>query len=167
MMAAVWSARRVARQLSLSVWVASRCWDQWIREMLFTRRPSARHSRQTSRREDRYIVRNARVQPTASSAADQAHLALSLEAPVSSRTVRRCLVDGHFRSGLSLRVLPLTTTLLRLCFELCLRRGNWTAAGWNQVVFSDESRFNISSDDNCVCVWIPRSERLNPAFALQ
>ncbi|GFX16394.1 transposable element Tcb2 transposase [Trichonephila clavipes] len=38
---------------------------------------------------------------------------------------------------------------------------------WNQVVFSEESRFNISSDDNRVCVWRPRGERLNPTFALQ
>ncbi|GFU89270.1 transposable element Tcb2 transposase [Trichonephila clavipes] len=35
------------------------------------------------------------------------------------------------------------------------------------VVFSDESRFYLSSDDNRVRVWRPRGERLNPAFALQ
>ncbi|GFY31748.1 transposable element Tcb2 transposase [Trichonephila clavipes] len=46
-------------------------------------------------------------------------------------------------------------------------RGNWIAAEWNQVVFSNESRFNLSSDDNHVRVWIPRGERFNPAFALQ
>ncbi|GFV70470.1 transposable element Tcb2 transposase [Trichonephila clavipes] len=44
---------------------------------------------------------------------------------------------------------------------------NWTAAEWNQVVFSDESRFNLSNDDNLVHMWRPRDERLNPAFALQ
>ncbi|GFY22070.1 transposable element Tcb2 transposase [Trichonephila clavipes] len=37
----------------------------------------------------------------------------------------------------------------------------------NQVVFSDKSRFNLSSDDNGVRVWRPRGERLNPTFALQ
>ncbi|GFT67415.1 transposable element Tcb2 transposase [Trichonephila clavipes] len=47
------------------------------------------------------------------------------------------------------------------------RGGNWTAAEWNQVVFSDESRSNLSSDGNRVRVWRPRGERLNPAFALQ
>ncbi|GFU64656.1 uncharacterized protein TNCV_3578901 [Trichonephila clavipes] len=30
-----------------------------------------------------------------------------------------------------------------------------------------ESKFNLSSDDNRVCVWRPHGERLNPAFALQ
>ncbi|GFU07254.1 transposable element Tcb2 transposase [Trichonephila clavipes] len=38
---------------------------------------------------------------------------------------------------------------------------------WNQVVLSDESRFNLSSDGNRVRVWRPHDERLNPAFALQ
>ncbi|GFW66012.1 transposable element Tcb1 transposase [Trichonephila clavipes] len=38
---------------------------------------------------------------------------------------------------------------------------------WNKVVFSDESRFNLSSDDNRVRVWRPRGKRLNPAFSLQ
>ncbi|GFY13803.1 transposable element Tcb2 transposase [Trichonephila clavipes] len=39
MMEAGWSARRVARQLGSSDCVVRRCWDQWIREMSFTRRP--------------------------------------------------------------------------------------------------------------------------------
>ncbi|GFW06691.1 uncharacterized protein TNCV_3287921 [Trichonephila clavipes] len=45
-------------------------------------------------------------------------------------------------------------------FEWCRARGNWNAAEWNQVVFSDELRFNLSSDDNCVCVWKPHGEIL-------
>ncbi|GFW23206.1 transposable element Tcb1 transposase [Trichonephila clavipes] len=71
MIEAGWSARRVARQLGRTGCVVKRCWDQWIREMSFTQRPSSGHPRQTSRREDRHIVKNARVQTTASSAAIQ------------------------------------------------------------------------------------------------
>ncbi|GFW43221.1 transposable element Tcb2 transposase [Trichonephila clavipes] len=44
---------------------------------------------------------------------------------------------------------------------------NWTAAEWNQVVFSDESRLNLIRDDNRVRVWRLRGGRLNPVFALQ
>ncbi|GFT84759.1 transposable element Tcb2 transposase [Trichonephila clavipes] len=120
MMEAGWSTRRVARQLCRSDCVVRRCWDQCIREISFTRIPGSGRPRQTSRRETRYIIRNARLQPTASPAAIQAHVAPSLGAPVSSRTIR-----------------------------------------------SHESRFNLSSDDNPVRVWRPRSERLNPAFPVQ
>ncbi|GFV63773.1 transposable element Tcb2 transposase [Trichonephila clavipes] len=48
--------------------------------MSFTRRPGSGRPRQTSRQEDRHIIRNARVQPSASSAAIQAQVAPSLEA---------------------------------------------------------------------------------------
>ncbi|GFY06001.1 transposable element Tcb2 transposase [Trichonephila clavipes] len=76
---------------------------------MFTRKPSSVRPRQTSRREDHHIVRNAREQPTASSVAIQAQI---------------------------------------------------------QIVFSDESRFNLRSD-NHVRVWRTRGERLNLAFTLQ
>ncbi|GFW97391.1 transposable element Tcb2 transposase [Trichonephila clavipes] len=69
MMEAVWSVKRVSRQLGHSDCVIRRCWDQWIREMSCTRRPGSGHPQQTSLREDHHIVKNARVQPTASSAA--------------------------------------------------------------------------------------------------
>ncbi|GFU11571.1 transposable element Tcb2 transposase [Trichonephila clavipes] len=117
MMKAGWSARRVARQLGLSDCVVRRCWNQWIREISFTRRAGSGRPRQISRREDRHIVRNARVQPTASSAAIQAQVAPSLGALVSSRTTRRCLAEGHLGSRRPLRVLPLTPTHRRLRLE--------------------------------------------------
>ncbi|GFU39785.1 transposable element Tcb2 transposase [Trichonephila clavipes] len=75
------SARQVARKLGHSDYVVRRCWDQWIREISFTRRPGSGRHQQTSHREDRHIVRNAQVQPTASSAAIQAQVAPSLGAP--------------------------------------------------------------------------------------
>ncbi|GFX48838.1 transposable element Tcb2 transposase [Trichonephila clavipes] len=86
--------------------------------MSFTRRPGSGRPRQTSCREDRHIVRNARVQPTASSAAFQAQVAPSLE-KVSSRTIRRCLAEGHLGSRCPLRVLPLTPTHRRLRLDWC------------------------------------------------
>ncbi|GFU18070.1 transposable element Tcb2 transposase [Trichonephila clavipes] len=119
-MEAGWSTRRVACQLCRSNCVVKRCWDQWIQEMSFTRGPGLGRSRQTSRREDPHIVKNARVQPTATLATIQAQVAPSIETAVSFRTIR-----------------------------------------------SDESRFNLSSDDNRVRVWRFHGERMNPAFALQ
>ncbi|GFX40132.1 transposable element Tcb2 transposase [Trichonephila clavipes] len=105
MMEAGWSARRVTRQLRRFDCVLRRCWNQWIREISFMRRPDSGRPRQTSRRKDCHIWFHA--------------------------------------------------------------RGNWSAAEWYQVDFSDESRFNLSRDDNRVRVWRPRGERLNPAFALK
>ncbi|GFV81526.1 transposable element Tcb2 transposase [Trichonephila clavipes] len=135
--------------------------------MSFTRRPGSGCPQQTSRLEDRHIVRNASVQPISLSDAIHAQVALSLGAPVSSRTIRRRMAEGHLGSWRSLRVLPLKPTHRCLRLEWCHARGNWTAAEWNQIVFSDESRFNLSSDDNRVRVLRPRGEYITPDFSLQ
>ncbi|GFV40904.1 transposable element Tcb2 transposase [Trichonephila clavipes] len=99
--------------------------------MSFTRRSSSGHPQQTSRR-DHHIVRNARVQPTASSAAIQAQVAPSLGTPVYSRAIRKRLAKGHLGSWRPKRVLPLTPTLRRLRLEWCRAREHWTTAEWNQ-----------------------------------
>ncbi|GFS59539.1 uncharacterized protein TNCV_3726311 [Trichonephila clavipes] len=80
-MEARYSARRVARHLDHFDCVVRRCWDRWIKEMSFTRRPGSGRPRQTSRREDWHIIR---ILPTASSAAIQAQVAPSLYAHIFS-----------------------------------------------------------------------------------
>ncbi|GFV75840.1 transposable element Tcb2 transposase [Trichonephila clavipes] len=100
-----------------------------------------------------HIVRNARVQPTASSSAIQAQVAPSVGSLVSSRTIRRRLAEGHLGSRRPIRVMPLNIPHRQIRLEWCHARGKWTAAEWNQVVFSDKSKFNLSSDNNRVRVW--------------
>ncbi|GFU40606.1 transposable element Tcb2 transposase [Trichonephila clavipes] len=94
-----------------------RCSDQWIRDNSFTQRPGSGRPRHTSRQENRHIVRNARVQLTASSTAIQAQVTPSLGAPACSRTIRRHLAEGYLGSWRPLRVLTLTPTHRRLRFE--------------------------------------------------
>ncbi|GFW82528.1 transposable element Tcb2 transposase [Trichonephila clavipes] len=83
-LAAIQSAKLVPRQLGRFDCVLRRCWNQWMRVMSFTRKPGSGRPRQTSRHEDRYIVRNAREQPTGLSAAIQVQVASSLRTHVSS-----------------------------------------------------------------------------------
>ncbi|GFT63472.1 transposable element Tcb2 transposase [Trichonephila clavipes] len=112
--------------------------------MSFTRRPGSEGLRQTSRREDSHIGTLCLLE----------------------------LYEGAWLKDIWDRCAhcvccTLTPTRRRLPLEWCHVRGNWTAAEWNHVVFSDESRFNLSSDNNRVRVWRPRGERHNPVFALQ
>ncbi|GFU94719.1 transposable element Tcb2 transposase [Trichonephila clavipes] len=167
MMEAGWSPSRVVRQLGRSDYIVRRCWDQWIREMSFTRGPGSGFPRWTSLRKDHHNVNNARIKPTASSAALQAQVVPSLGTPVSARTIRKHLAEGRLGSRRPLRVQPLMPSRRRLCLDWYRARGTRTAAEWNQVVFSNGSRFNHSSDDNRVRMWRSRGERLHPALALK
>ncbi|GFU89775.1 transposable element Tcb2 transposase [Trichonephila clavipes] len=55
--------------------------------------------------------------PNASSAAIQVQVAPSLRAPVSSKTIRRRLAEGHLGSRRPLHVQPLTPTYRRIRSE--------------------------------------------------
>ncbi|GFT96264.1 transposable element Tcb2 transposase [Trichonephila clavipes] len=80
----------------------------------------------------------------------QTQVAPLLGTPASSRTIRRCLAEAHLGSRM-----PLKPTRGHLRLEWCRARGNWTTSEWNQITFNNESRFNLSSDDNSVRVWRP------------
>ncbi|GFU68010.1 HTH_Tnp_Tc3_2 domain-containing protein [Trichonephila clavipes] len=67
-------------------------------------------------------LRNARVQPTVSSAAIQAQVAPSIVAPMSYRIIRKRVAEEHLGSRRPLRVLPLTPTNRRLHLEWCHAR---------------------------------------------
>ncbi|UYV79305.1 RPS13 [Cordylochernes scorpioides] len=62
----------------------------------------------------------------------------------------------------SVRRLPLTPLNRRQRLEWCRARSTWMTE-WHRVVFSDESRFCLSSDSRRVRVWRRRGERSNPA----
>ncbi|GFV17631.1 HTH_Tnp_Tc3_2 domain-containing protein [Trichonephila clavipes] len=78
------------------------------RDVIYTKARLTGRPRQTSRRKVRYIVRNARIQPNASSATIQALVEPSLGTPVPYRTIRRRLAEGHLGSRRPQRGLPLT-----------------------------------------------------------
>ncbi|GFW19302.1 transposable element Tcb2 transposase [Trichonephila clavipes] len=85
--------------------------------MSFIQRPGSGRPCQTSCRENHRIVRNIRVLPTASSVAIHADVAPSLRGPVSSRSKRRRLAEGHLGSRHPLSVPPLTAILQRFRLE--------------------------------------------------
>ncbi|GFT49088.1 transposable element Tcb1 transposase [Trichonephila clavipes] len=69
------------------------------------------------------------------------------------------LAEGHLGRRRPLRALSLTPTHRRLRLEWWYSRGICTAAEWNQVVFSDESRFmwrpRGEHPQSCLCFPIP------------
>ncbi|GFV62116.1 transposable element Tcb1 transposase [Trichonephila clavipes] len=68
--------------------------------------------------------------------------------PVPSReTIRRRLTEVGLRSRRSLRRLPLTPHHRQCRLDFCRPRATWSVTDWRRVVFSDESRFSLSADD--------------------
>ncbi|UYV60607.1 hypothetical protein LAZ67_1001647 [Cordylochernes scorpioides] len=81
-------------------------------------------------------------------------------------TISRRLVANGLHSCRPLRKLPLTPPNRRQRLEWCRARSTWMTE-WYRVVFSDESRFCLSSDSRRVRVWRRRGERSNPAAIVE
>ncbi|UYV71912.1 hypothetical protein LAZ67_9001122 [Cordylochernes scorpioides] len=81
-------------------------------------------------------------------------------------TISRRLVANGLHSCRPLRRLPLTPPNRRQRLEWCRARSTWMTE-WHRVVFSDESRFCLSSDSRRVRVWRRRGERFNLAAIVE
>ncbi|UYV70232.1 hypothetical protein LAZ67_7002248 [Cordylochernes scorpioides] len=103
-------------------------------------------------RVDRRILRQAVAAPQATCTAILQHVQDTLDHSISTRTISRRLVANGLYSCRPLRRLPLTPPNRRQRLEWCRARSTWMTE-WHRVVFSDESRFCLSSDSRRVRVW--------------
>ncbi|GFU20058.1 transposable element Tcb2 transposase [Trichonephila clavipes] len=71
------------------------------------------------------------------------------------------LAEANLKSKRPFRALPLTPEHLQLRLQWCQARSMWNETEWQKVVFSDESRFVLGTDDNRVRVWRRPGERYN------
>ncbi|GFV83111.1 transposable element Tcb1 transposase [Trichonephila clavipes] len=157
MKTASWSTRRVAGQVDLSVCAVRNCWEQWTREGTHVRKTGSGATRKTTRREDRRIVRQALVDPTVTRPTIRADVG----AAIVPQTISRHLAEANHKSKRPFRALPLTPEHRQLRLWWCQARSMWNVTDWQKVVFSDESRFVLGTDDNRVRVWMRPGERYN------
>ncbi|GFV90777.1 transposable element Tc1 transposase [Trichonephila clavipes] len=68
------------------------------------------------------------------------------------QTIPRHLAEANLKSKRPFRALPLTPEHRQLRLQWCQARLMWNVTDWTKVVFSDESRFVLETDDNRVRV---------------
>ncbi|GFX09533.1 transposable element Tcb1 transposase [Trichonephila clavipes] len=149
MKTAGWSTRRVAGQVDHSECAARNCWEQWTREGTHARKTGSGAKSKTTRREDRRIVRQALVDPTVTCSTIRADVGVA----IVPQTTSSHLAEANLKSKRPFRALPLTPEHRQLRLQWCQARSMWNVTVWQKVVFSDESRFALGTDDNRVWVW--------------
>ncbi|GFX63499.1 transposable element Tcb2 transposase [Trichonephila clavipes] len=105
MKTAGWSTRLVAGQVDRLECAIRNCWEQWTREGTHARKSGSGAIRKTTRREDRWIVRKALVDPTVTRSTIQAHVGV----PIVPQTISRHLAEANLESKRPFRALPLTS----------------------------------------------------------
>ncbi|GFY18316.1 transposable element Tc1 transposase [Trichonephila clavipes] len=149
MKTAGWSTRRVTFQVDRSVCVVRNCWEQWTREGSHVRKTGSVATRKTTRREDQRTVRQALVDPTVTRSTIRADAGIA----IVPQTIYRHLAEANLKSKRLFRALPLTPKHRQLRLQWCHARSMWNVTDWHKVLFSDESRFVLGTDDNRVRVW--------------
>ncbi|GFU21560.1 transposable element Tcb1 transposase [Trichonephila clavipes] len=152
-----WSTRRVAGQVDRSECAVRNCWEQWTREGTHAWKTGSGATRKTTRREDRRIVRQALVDPTVTRSTIRADVGVAIVPQIISRH----LAEANLKSKRPIRAIPLTPEHQQLRLQWCQAKSMWNVRDWQKVVFSDESRFVLGTDDNRVRVWRRHGERYN------
>ncbi|GFW04671.1 uncharacterized protein TNCV_3897231 [Trichonephila clavipes] len=149
MKTAGWSTLHVAGQGDRSECAVRNCWEQWTREGTHAGKTETGATRKTTRREDRRIVRHALVDPTVTRSTIGANVGVA----IVPQTISRLLAEANLKSKRPFRAPPLLPEHRQLHLQWCQARSMWNVTDRQKVVFSDESRFVLGTDDNRVRVW--------------
>lgn len=160
------SYRKIAARTQCNATTVMRVWKKWTEENQTRRKPGSGARNSTTARDDRHLIRMAVTDRTASSRVLAQRWSTATGVLLSSSTVRRRLLQHELRARVPLRRIPLSLNHRRLRLQWAQQHSAWRAQ-WQQVVFSDESRYNLEYNDGRVRVRRYRGERLLPQCVIQ
>ncbi|GFY06667.1 transposable element Tcb2 transposase [Trichonephila clavipes] len=143
----------VAREFDIAHSVVSRLWKSLKTTGMCSRRHGGGRVRSTTPAEDRYIVLSAKRnrRTTAQQVANQFLAASGKQ--ISRKTVARRLRGRGLYARRPVVCVPLTRQHRTARLQWCREHHNWTEQDWACVLFSDESRFSLSSDCRRQLIW--------------
>ncbi|GFX52737.1 transposable element Tcb2 transposase [Trichonephila clavipes] len=144
-------------QFTEAFWYRVGFYEQWTREGTHVRKTGSGTTKNNTRREDRRIVRQELVDPTVT----HSTIRPDVDVAIVPQTISRHLAEANLKSKCPFRALPLTPEHRQLRLQWCQARSMWNVTDWQNVVFSDESRLVLGTDDNRVWVWRRPGERYN------
>ncbi|GFU68921.1 transposable element Tcb1 transposase [Trichonephila clavipes] len=143
----------VAREFDIAHSVVSRLWKSFKTTGMCSRRHGGGRVRSTTPAEDRYIVLSAKRnrRTTVQQVANQFLAASGKQ--MSRKIVARHLRGGGLYARRPVVCVPLTRQHRTARLQWCREHHNWTEQDWACVLFSDESRFSLSSDCRHQLIW--------------
>ncbi|GFS86316.1 transposable element Tcb2 transposase [Trichonephila clavipes] len=144
------SVTSVAAEFGIAHSIVSRLWRQFQTTGTAIRGFSCGRPRGTTPADDRYIVLQARRNRRQTEGKIAGHTTQATGRLISRFTVARRLHGG----GLFAR-------------RPCREHWNWRDNEWGRVLFTDESRFSLSSDSHRILIWRERGSRNYPSNIIE
>lgn len=157
------SQLEIANALNIAPSVVCRALQRYREFGTAQRRHGGGNFRRTTEREDRLVRMNARRNPFLTARQLQNRLFESSGTQVSDQTIRNRLREVGLRSYRPVRRPSLDTRHRRARLEWVNSRLRENQ-NWEFVLFSDESRFCLSSDSRRLRVWRRPNTRFEPQF---
>ncbi|GFV30022.1 transposable element Tcb2 transposase [Trichonephila clavipes] len=161
------SVTSVAAEFGIAHSIVSRFWRQFQTTGTAIRGFSSGRPRGTTPADDRYIVLQARRNRRQTAAEIARHTTQATGRPISRFTVARRLHGGGLFARRPVRCVPLTPAHRRRRSLLCREHRNWRDNEWGRVLFTDESRFSLSSDSHRMLIWRERGSRNHPSNIIE
>lgn len=172
-----YSQHAVAIRMGVSQSVVSRAYARYQETNRYNRRPGQGCHRVTTPRDDRAIVQQVRREPfnnaniVARNFPNRRQQQQQQRQPqrhpvrnISSRTVINRLHETGLHARHPNRVPMLTARHRRARLAYANAHRDWTLRQWGNVLFTDESRFNLHGSDRRPLVWRRRGERFRQNF---
>ncbi|GFW15955.1 transposable element Tcb2 transposase [Trichonephila clavipes] len=161
------SVTSVAAEFGIAHSIVSRLWRQFQTTGTAIRGFSSDRPRGTTPVEDRYIVLQDRRNRRQTAGEIARHTTQVTGRPTLEFTVARRLHGGGLFARRPVRCVPLTPAHQRRRTLWCREHRNWRDNEWGRVLFTDESRFSLSSDSHRILIWRERGSRNHPSNIIE
>ncbi|GFX65876.1 transposable element Tcb2 transposase [Trichonephila clavipes] len=161
------SVTSVAAEFRIAHSIVSRLWRQFQTTGTAIRGFISARPRGTTPADYRYIVLEARRNRRQTAGEIARHTTQATGRPISRFTVARRLHGGGLFARRPVRCVPLTPAHRRRRSLWCREHRNWRDNEWGRVLFTDESRFSLSSDSHRILIWRERGSRNHPSNIIE
>ncbi|GFV42008.1 transposable element Tcb1 transposase [Trichonephila clavipes] len=159
--------RSVAAEFGIAHSIVSRLWRQFHTTGTAIRGFSSGRPRGTTPTDDQYIVLQGRRNMRQTAEEIARHTTQATGRPISRFTVARRLHGGGLFARRPVRCVPLTPAHRRKRSLWCREHRNWRYNEWGRVLFTDESRFSLSSDSHRILIWRELESRNHPSNIIE